>query len=388
MRVGVDATCWQNNRGYGRHARALLSSVIALDQQTEYTLVMDSPADPSSLPPCAKVKVLRGNTPTAVAASADGHRSLSDMWRVSHALSTGSYDLVLFPTVYSYVPILTSARKLVIIHDVIAETFPKLTVPRPAARMLWRAKVALGRYQADGLITVSEYSKRGIVSHFGVSPDRVYVVGEASDPIFRPLESAQPTAVLQASGINGEHRLVTYVGGFGPHKNLEALVVAFAELATLPDFDDLRLVMVGEYRKEVFHTEFNKVRQAVETAGIADRVIFTGFIPDEELVVLLNLSTVLVLPSLMEGFGLPAVEAAACGCPVIATRESPLPELLGAGGKYIDPMSDDLRSTLREVVTSPELQRSMKREGLERAQRLSWTAAANQMISVIRRVTA
>jgi glycosyltransferase involved in cell wall biosynthesis len=97
---------------------------------------------------------------------------------------------------------------------------------------------------------------------------------------------------------------------------------------------------------------------------------------------------VLVLPSLMEGFGLPAVEAAACGCPVIATRESPLPELLGAGGKYIDPMSDDLRSTLREVVTSPELQRSMKREGLERAQRLSWTAAANQMISVIRRVTA
>ena len=134
---------------------------------------------------------------------------------------------------------------------------------------------------------------------------------------------------------------MTYVGGFGPHKNLERLVRVFATLSRLPEFDDVRLVMVGEFAREVFHRHFGAIRALVAELGIDDRVIFTGYLPDEELVVLLNRSTVLVLPSLMEGFGLPAVEAAACGCPVVATTASPLPDVLGEGGLYTDPGSTE-----------------------------------------------
>ena len=386
MRVGVDATCWHNNRGYGRHARALLSALIDRDKANQYTLVMDSPADPETLPPGSRVQQLRANTPAALAASANGHRSMNDMLLMSRALSGSAWDVVLFPSVYSYVPVLTRARKLVIIHDVIAETYPKLTVPSATARLFWKAKVALGRMQADAIVTVSEYSKRGIIRQFGISPDRVHVVGEASDPVFRHLEIAQPAEALRDLGIPADRRVITYVGGFGPHKNLSALVTAFAAVAKKPEFADAVLVMVGEYNKEVFHSDYQSVAASVSSFGLTDRVVFTGYLPDEKLVVLLNLSSVLVLPSLMEGFGLPAVEAAACGCPVIATTESPLPELLGEAGVFINPHKDELQIALERVLSNPALQQHMKKAGLEASRKLSWQAAAGQMMDVIQKV--
>src|SRR5213079_2255480 len=97
--------------------------------------------------------------------------------------------LLLFPTIYSYVPVLSPARKIVMIHDVIAETYPDLTMPRRSGRLFWKTKVALGRWQADAVATVSDYSRRGIVEQFGIDPERVYVVGEASDPVFRVIDN-------------------------------------------------------------------------------------------------------------------------------------------------------------------------------------------------------
>jgi glycosyltransferase involved in cell wall biosynthesis len=356
---------------------------VAEDRSNEYTLITDAAGGTFPELTRGKVVVLSTANQAAVAASASGRRSVSDMWKMGRALSSPSFDVLLFPSIYTFVPTITRARKIVIMHDVIAETFPQLTVPRFSARLFWRAKVALGRHQADALVTVSEYSKRGIVRHFGVAPERVHVVGEASDPIFRRLADSRLTPYLERTGIRTGHRLVTYVGGFGPHKNLPALVHAFARVANDPAMADVRLVIAGEYSKEIFHSEFATVKSLTESLGVAGRVIFTGYIPDEELVVLLNMATVLVLPSLMEGFGLPAVEAAACGCPVIATRESPLPELLDGAGRFIDPRGDDLAEALREVLACPELRHQMSRTGIERAARLSWSAAARQMMGVL-----
>jgi glycosyltransferase involved in cell wall biosynthesis len=147
--------------------------------------------------------------------------------------------------------------------------------------------------------------------------------------------------------------------------------------------------MVGEHEKEVFHSEFTRIRGRAQDLNIADRVVFTGYLADEDLVVLLNLATVLVLPSLMEGFGLPAVEAAACGCPVIATKESPLPALLGKGGLYVDPRRpEELESALDCVLRSPDLRAQMREAGLAAAGRLTWEAAAQQMMAVMQKVMA
>ena len=199
------------------------------------------------------------------------------------------------------------------------------------ARLFWKTKVALGRRQADALVTVSGYARRTIIDYFGVPPESVFVVGEAGDPAFRRLPGATSTPLLSSHGIDGTRRMIVYVGGFSPHKNLEALVGSFAALVREDAFHDTLLVMVGEHRKETFHSYFGSIAAQVARLGLKDRVIFPGYLPDDELAVLLNLAAVLALPSLMEGFGLPAIEAAACGCPVVATKASPLPELLGEG---------------------------------------------------------
>jgi hypothetical protein len=387
MRVAIDATCWQNTRGYGRHARGVLSSLVRMDDGNRYVFLLDAEPDVWSLPAEAEVRLIRNSMPAAMAASANGHRSVSDLWKMSRALSAREFDLLLFPTVYTYVPVYSPAKKVVMIHDVIAETFPDLTVPRMASRYLWKAKVALGRWQANAIVTVSEYSRQGILDHFKIDPERVFVVGESSDPIFRVIEYTQPSAALRSLNIEAGPRLAVYVGGFGPHKNLERLVAGFAALASQSEFSDVNLIMVGEYEKEIFHSSFQKIKSQVEELGLSNRVIFTGYLADEDLVILLNLATVLVLPSLMEGFGLPAVEAAACGCPVIATKASPLPGLLGEGGLYIDPTDvQDLERVLNRVLTSDELRQRMRKAGVAAAGRLTWEAAAHQLVRVLNQV--
>ncbi|RME74570.1 MAG: glycosyltransferase family 1 protein [Chloroflexi bacterium] len=387
MHIGVDAAIWQNKRGYGRHARALLAALVGLDRANRYTLVADSPQGLDDVPSQAGLRLVNADAPAAVAAAANGHRSLRDMWHMSRALSAPEFDLLLFPTVYSYVPVISPARKLVIIHDVIAEKFARLTLPTPTARLFWKAKVALGRRQADAIITVSDYSRRHIIEHFNLPPERVHVVGEASDPVFRRLNRPSLSPRLRSLGLRTDHRMVAYVGGFGPHKNLTTLVNAFARLAADPALADVRLVMVGENKKEIYLSDFQTIQRQVDRLGLAGRVIFTGFLSDEELVILLNCAAVLALPSLMEGFGLPAVEAAACGCPVVATTASPLPDLLGDGGLYIDPYrQDELEDALRRVLTSPARQQQMSRAALTAAQQLTWEAAARQLLQVIQTV--
>lgn len=389
MQIGVDATCWQNSRGYGRHARALLNALVQLDKQNEYTLFVDAPEAVNALPPAAKMQWVRAESPAAVAAAANGRRSAFDMLRMSRAMSARQFDLLLFPTVYSYVPVLSRAKKVVMIHDVIAETYPQLTLPRASARLFWKTKVALGRWQADAIATVSDFSRQGIMQHFNMPSNKVFVVGEASDPVFRRLTDPQPTPQLRELNIRANGRYVVYVGGFSPHKNLAALVTAFAKLVAQGAHEDLRLVMVGEYKKEVFHSYYGVIRQQIESLGLSERVIFTGYLPDEELVVLLNLAEVLALPSLIEGFGLPAVEAAACGCPVIATTASPLPGLLSGAGVFIDPSKpEELEAALQRIASSSTLRAEMRQAGLAAAGKLTWDAAARQMIALIKQVTA
>jgi glycosyltransferase involved in cell wall biosynthesis len=385
VNIGIDATCLQNTRGYGRHARALLSALVQLDgDRNQYVFFVDAPDAAHAVPAGVDTRLVRASAPATRAASADGHRSLGDSWRMSRALGDSRFDVLFFPTVYTYLPVFSRARKLVMVHDVIPETFPELTLPSRPGRVLWNLKSALGRHQARALATVSEYSRRGIVERFRLPPERVHVVGEAPDSIFRVLPDPHPTPRLVELGLHDDVPTVTYVGGFGPHKNLDALVTAVAKLVASGQVRDLRLVLVGEYRAEVFYSQADALQARIRSLDLAGRVIFTGYLPDAELVVLLNRSTVLALPSLMEGFGLPAIEAAACGCPVVATTASPLPELLGEGALYADPLRPaELERALADVIRRTELRQHMRAAGLLAVRKLSWESAARQLRSAL-----
>jgi glycosyltransferase involved in cell wall biosynthesis len=213
-------------------------------------------------------------------------------------------------------------------------------------------------------------------------------VSEASDPVFHVLNQPALTSTLRAAGITESGQHIVYVGGFGPHKNLDMLVKTFAKIINQKQFSDARLVLVGEFKKEVFYSYFQEIKDLILKLGLDSNVIFTGYLSDEDLVILLNRATVSVLPSLMEGFGLPAVEAAACGCPVIATKESPLPQLLGDSGIYIDPANPyDLETALERVLASDTLRQQMRAAGIAAAGQLTWDAAAQQLINVIQMVS-
>ncbi len=306
------------------------------------------------------------------------------MLSLGRLMSATPLDVLLFPTIYSWVPTWTSVPKLLMIHDVIAERLPRYIFPTLAGRVRWQLKSTLGLAQADRVLTVSEYSRRALVEQFGLFSESVAVVGEAPDPVFRRVENPEPPAKLGELGLSADSRVVTYVGGFGPHKNLARLLEAFARLAAERRFADVRLVLVGDYSGDPFYSEYGRLRRIVADQGLQARVTFAGFLPDDVLVSLLNGSSFLVLPSLMEGYGLPAIEAAACGLPVVVTKASPIPELLGQGALAVDPYrTEELRAAMVRLLEDAELRGTMGRAALAAVGKLTWDTAARALLGVV-----
>lgn len=387
MRIGVDAACWSNLRGYGRFTRALLTATLSLDQKNQYVFFIDH--DPTEYPLPAGVEVVRvaAARPAVQAASADGRRSLKDVWAMSRAIGGENLDLVFFPSVYTYVPLLTGVPKLVTIHDAIPELHPELVFPSWQSKILWRAKVWLGCAQAKLILTVSDYSARCLAEQFKLPPARLRVVNEASDPVFRPLETRGGSVLSSRCELPDTARILVYVGGFSPHKNLSFLVDVFRELQAQTQFNDLRLVLVGDHEGDAFYSCYKLLVDQVEQAGLRERVCFTGRVSDADLVAVLNRAEVLVLPSFSEGFGLPAVEAAACGTPAVVTTASPLPGLLGEGVIAIAP--GDRAGWIRAlagVLGDKALRKRMGQAGLQAALRLSWNNSAQQLLAVFEEV--
>jgi glycosyltransferase involved in cell wall biosynthesis len=387
VRIGVDATCWSNRRGYGRFARALLTRVLELDGSNRYLFFTDQESTEFPMPARAETVRVAAEVPAARAAAADGRRALGDLWAMSRAISAAKLDLVFFPSIYSYVPLTSSVPKLVTIHDVIPELYPHLVFPTWRSRLFWRAKIKMGCAQARLIVTVSEYSRRCLAEHLGIAPGRLRVVQEASDPAFRPINGTGPRAVLGRLGLREGARLLAYVGGFSPHKNLSVVIDVLRELRAEPRFADLQLVLVGDYTGDVFFSCYREVRKQVQELGLEEHVIFSGYLGDEDIAAVLNAAEVLLLPSFCEGVGLPALEAAACGTPVVVTRRSPLPELLGEGAIALEPEDRaGWREAVRRILLEPELAKRMSAAGLEAVARLSWEASARQLLAIFEEV--
>jgi len=383
MRIGVDATTWSNRRGYGRFTRALITAAVELDQRNHYTLFVDHESGEFPLPPGVEVCRIFTKVPTITAAGADSRRSLSDMWAVARAVRRAQVDLIYFPTDYSYVPFYMNVPRIVTIHDAISELFPELVFPTLRSKIFYRAKVRMGIRQARLLITVSEYSRRKLMEKLKIPPARFRVVSEAADPIFRPLDCPTDGKSFSRWGIPPNAKCMIYVGGFSPHKNLFMLLDVVRELLTRDAFHDLRLVLVGDYSGDSFFSCYKQLAERVTSDRLEGRVLFTGRLGDEDLVTLLNRADALVLPSFCEGFGLPGAEAAACGTPVVATTESPLPELLGEGAIAVKPGDRaGWLGAFERVLTDKALRARMREAGLAAAKRMSWKNSALQLLAV------
>ncbi|MDR4499610.1 MAG: glycosyltransferase family 4 protein [Candidatus Scalindua sp.] len=384
MKIGIDASCWANKRGYGRFTREMLTALFEQDKENEYVLFMDSAtACQSNLPSHVECIAIDLSQSPTQAASASGRRSITDMLKMGREVAKVNLTLFFYPSVYTYFPIFNRIKKIVAIHDVIAEKFPQLVFTNRINRTFWNIKVWFAIKQANLIMTVSEFSKQGIMEYFGMSGDTIGVVSEAADKSFRPIhESYLLTDILARFNLDITSKFILYVGGIAPHKNLSTLVKAYSKLINNTVHKDIKLVLVGDYEKDVFLID-KDLDVLLKQLHLADRIIFTGFVSDEELVYFYNAATVFVLPSFIEGFGLPAIESMACGTPVIGSKTTSLPEVVGSAGLFFDPNSpDELLDHLVTVIEDEELRKDLTKRSLHRSAEFSWSKSALETLRV------
>jgi glycosyltransferase involved in cell wall biosynthesis len=387
VRIAIDACCWSNRRGFGRFTRELVTRMVAEHPRHEYTLVLDRvTAEQSRLPPDARLEVVATREQPTRAASSAGARSPVDLLRMARAAARVPADLFFFPAVYSYYPMLRRVPTVVTFHDAIAETHPRLIFPGPRARLFWRAKSWLAHRQADRIVTVSSDARTRIAAAWGRPEESIAVITEGPGAAFRPLhDRAAARHVLEDYGLPAEKPLILYVGGISPHKNLDGLLHAFARLPDRP----AHMAIVGDHSGDSFLGCYPELLRLRARLGLDSSVTFTGFVPDEHLAVLYNAATVLALPSFDEGFGLPAVEAMACGLPVAASRSGSLAEIVGPAGVLFDPRDHAaMAAALRRVLDDPALRADLSAQGMRRASQYTWSAAARDAVRLFEEVVA
>jgi glycosyltransferase involved in cell wall biosynthesis len=249
---------------------------------------------------------------------------------------------------------------------------------------VWFDRMAMwGLRWADRLIAISHYTKSTLMKALSCSADRIDVVLYGVDhDLFRPV--VVPTQFRSRVGLDAEERCVLYAGAESPRKNLPRLVQAFAQLrARLPD---VKFVKVGTPE---YLPQFRELQRMIHALGLEHSVRFYDHPPAQDLVRFYNAADVFVFPSLYEGFGLPPLEAMACGTPVVCSNAASLPEVVGDAALLVDPTDvEGLATAMERVLTDADLAAELRRRGLARAAGFTWERTARETVAVYERVWA
>ncbi len=253
---------------------------------------------------------------------------------------------------------------IITVHDLsflsYPQSFPALN------RVYLRAFTRLSVHRARRIIAVSESTKHDLIRYYGISPAKVDVVHNGVDPDFRPVPSAKVADFRRQHKL--PDRFILFVGTLEPRKNVTCLIEAYARL---PGSRPPLMLLGGK------GWLYDEIFSRVEMLNLQDEVIFVGYVPAEELPLWYNAASLFVYPSLYEGFGLPPLEAMACGTPVVTSAASSLPEVVGQAGLLADPTSSEaLAAAMEQVLAHPDVQEEMGRAGLVRAKNFSWQRTA------------
>ncbi|MBZ5727339.1 MAG: glycosyltransferase family 4 protein [Acidobacteriia bacterium] len=357
--------------GIGTYIRSLVHALSEIDNTNQYTLV-SAPGD---------VRTLAGlpeNFHAAVYARRDS--DAIDNVAFPIYLRGLSPDLVHIPL--NRVPLLMIRPYVVTIHDMANLFYEEAT--SKIRMQLRRYRFRRGLVRASRVIAVSEATKRDVENIMGVPPDRIRRVYNAPDPGFLAHAAApgseEQRRIMERYQI--DYPFLLYAGNIRRHKNVPRLVEAFAvvreQLASHPVYAGLRLVIIGDTI-----SQYPTVRQTVIKSRVEQMVRFLGFVPFETLRCFYESAAAFVFPSRYEGFGLPPLEAMACGTPVVTSNVSSLPEVVGDAALLVNPENVfDIARGIRDVLLDETLRAELIRRGREQAARFSWSRTARQVLEI------
>jgi anaerobic magnesium-protoporphyrin IX monomethyl ester cyclase len=366
MRIAFDGTALRPGRtGVGYYTEHLLHHLAQTAANDELIVVSNRAIDTTSpLPSRVRVATPARRVPRLV-------------WMQTlavTALREVEADVVHFTN--GMVPLISTIPTVVTIHDMSLRLYPRYHPPRRV--ILNRPLVDLAARRADAIITPSESAKRDIVRLYRLDPNRVHVVYEAAAPSFARVRDTETLDRVRRRYGLGE-RIILYVGTIEPRKNLPTLIDAFAARRRSGELSH-QLVCVGPYG-----WLSRGIDEQIKRGRIADAIKFTGYVPFEDLPALYSLAEMFVYPSMYEGFGLPVVEAMACGVPVITGRTAALSEIGGGAIVEVDRIEPDaLGRALVALADSRDRRADLSGRGLARASAFSWQRAARESLEIYR----
>ena len=358
LRVGIDVR-WHNDSGVGTYIRNLINSLLELDERIEYVFYLNEIEETFWDAGCEPVRVRRVKIPKY---------SFEEQLTFPRVAAKDQLDVFHIP--FYVIPLRYSGKIVVTIHDLEQLLF-SYCAPRWPGQTLIHAMMKLTLRKADRIIAVSENTKRDLVDVLGVNPGKIESILSGCPPIF---VSGSPKSEFSDLAERFNIRrpfVVAYVGKQWKLKNTEAALLGF--LRAKREFNlPHQMVLVGRMgpNGEAF-------MEREPTAGYRESIVRTGFVQDEDLVALYSAADAFVFPSRYEGFGLPPLEAMACGAPVIASPRGSLREVLGDAAIYVEP--DDIGqigAAIASVATNPELRRRLSSLGRKRARAFSWRETA------------
>ncbi len=369
MRVGVEGRTLQGSRyGVARYLKNLLGHISVIDRANEYVIYLSENIErPGFFSDRISTRVIEGGPSLA-------WRHL----RLPHAMRADGIDLHFSPSYF--LPLFKVCPSVVAVHDLTFKAHPEWFAGDWRMRfdnVFWHAV-----RRAERIVSASEYSKSDIVRLLNVAPSQVTVIPYAADELFRP--------VTDESCVEGVRRkygippgFLFTVGSIHTRRNLERLVEAFSLARRQTGIDAFLLIMGTP-------APFSPPVDILGTAdrfGVSDHVKHLEYVPEEDLLLLYNACGLFAYPSLYEGFGLPVIEAMACGAPVVCSNVTSIPEVAGDATLYFDPeKTEEIAEAISSVLVDETLRSRLSKAGLERASLFSWRRTAVETLAVFNEV--
>lgn len=379
LHIGIDGRYIQDHfPGIGRYIYSLAGALAKAAPDVAFSLYYDPQARNSRFDIEALSQENVSSRPVRIPIF-----SPVDQWRWRSILAKDRVDL--FHSPYYLKPPLLPCLSVITFHDLIGKIHPE-HLPSVRERTLFAFTSHLATRTADSIITVSRASKADLVRYLHIRPEHINVVYEAAASAFRPLPRDRARADLQSCRLPESFAL--YLGINKPHKNLAMLVRAWSALVQQCESSwtggPPALVIAGHHDQR-----YPQARDEAERLGLGKMVIFMEDVPEHLLPSLYNASDIFMFPSLYEGFGLPVLEAMACGLPVLCSNTSSLPEVAGDAAILLPPADEKAwADAVRLVMLDEQLRSGLRAKSLARAAEFSWDKAAQATLKVYRAVVA